>query len=139
MIAAIREVMQPNPVTLPDTASVSEAARLMRDKGIGDVIVEKDGRLCGIVTDRDIVVRALAEGKDPRQTKLDEICSHELATLRPDSTTDEAVTIVRQKAVRRLPIVDGDKVVGVVSIGDLAVRLDPQSALAEVSAAPPNR
>jgi CBS domain-containing protein len=139
MSTSVRELMRPNPVVLPASASVSKAAHAMRDRNIGDVIVEKGGKLCGIVTDRDIVVRALAEGKDPNKTSLDEICSHEVATLTPDATTEEAVTIIRHKAVRRIPVVENEKPVGIVSIGDLAIRLDPSSALADLSAAPPNR
>jgi CBS domain-containing protein len=120
-------------------ASLREVAQLMRDKKIGDVLVTDDqGKLCGIVTDRDVVVRAVAEGKDVGTTKVEAVCSAKLATLRPDASIDEAVKMMRDKAVRRVPVVRDDVPVGIVSIGDLAVEKDPKSALAGISAAAPN-
>jgi hypothetical protein len=74
----IREVMTTDPITLASSASVTEAARAMREHNVGDVVIRKDGKVCGIVTDRDIVVRVLSEGKDPAKTTLDAICSHHL-------------------------------------------------------------
>jgi len=120
-------------------ASLREVAQLMRDKKIGDVLVTDDkGKLCGIVTDRDVVVRAIAEGKDVQSTKVDDVCSGQLATLAPSASIDDAVKMMREKAVRRVPVVRDDVPVGIVSIGDLAVEKDPQSALADISAASPN-
>ena len=78
MAQQIRELMTPNPVVLPGTASVHEAARAMRDAQIGDVIVIENNQVCGIVTDRDIVVRTVAETQDPATTTLADICSHQL-------------------------------------------------------------
>jgi len=115
-----------------------EAARKMRDEDIGDVLVMKDGKLCGIVTDRDITVRATADGKDPNQVTLGDICSQELVTISADRPVSEAVSLMRNKTLRRLPVVEGDKPVGIVSIGDLAVELDERSVLASISAAEPN-
>jgi CBS domain-containing protein len=111
----------------------------MREKDIGDVIVQRDGKICGIVTDRDIVVRAIAERKDPAKTPLESICSKEINTLSPDDNTDKAVQLMREKSIRRIPVVEGKKVVGIVSLGDLAIDKDPQSVLGRVSAAHPNR
>jgi CBS domain-containing protein len=139
MATTIREAMTPKPITLKDSATAMEAARAMRDSNIGDIIVYKDDHLCGIVTDRDIVIRVLAEGKDPSKTKLESICSKEVTTLSPLQTTDDAVKLMRQKAIRRIPVVEDGKAVGIVSIGDLAIRLDRRSALADVTAAQPNR
>jgi CBS domain-containing protein len=130
--------MTPNPATVPATATVADAARLMRDDHIGDVIVMDDSHICGIVTDRDIAVRAVAEGKDPTKFPIGSICSKELVTARPDDTVDDAARLMREKALRRLPVVEGDQPVGIVSIGDLAVERDDKSALADISAAPPN-
>jgi len=110
----------------------------MRDRGIGDVIVQRDGKLCGIITDRDIVVRALADGKDPSTTNLESICSKEVTAVSPDSSDQEVVRLMRQKAIRRLPVTEGQKIVGIVSLGDLAVEKDPKSALGEISSALPN-
>jgi len=139
MAQSIREVMTPDPVKMPMTASVREAARTMRDSDIGAVVVMDKNRMCGIVTDRDIVVRALAEGRDPATTKVGDICSRELTTLAPTDSVADAVRMMRQKALRRLPVVEGDRPVGIVTIGDLAIERDRDSALADISAAPANR
>lgn len=138
MAKLVREVMTEDPVVLQADASLKEAARHMRDKDIGDVLVMKGGKLCGIVTDRDITIRAIADGKDPNQTKLSDICSQELVTIAPDHPVSEAISVMRSKALRRLPVVQGDKPVGIVSIGDLAVERDPKSVLASISSASPN-
>jgi CBS domain-containing protein len=123
---------------MSETASVIEAARAMRDSDIGDVIVMESNKVCGIVTDRDIVVRAIADGQDPATATLGDICSRDLTTLSPIDTVEDAVQMMRDKAVRRLPVVEGNQVVGVVSLGDLALERDPNSALGDISAAPPN-
>ena len=138
MATSVQEVMNPDPVSLPAESTAVEAARAMRDRDVGDVIVVEDGRPVGMVTDRDITVRAVAEGRNPAEIRLSEICSGDLATLAPDDPIDEAVRIMREKAVRRVPVVDQGRPVGIVSISDLAVELDPDSALADISAQPPN-
>jgi CBS domain-containing protein len=138
MAQQIRELMTPNPVGLPGTASVHEAARAMRDAQIGDVIVFENNQVCGIVTDRDIVVRILAETRDPATTPLADICSHSIVTVTPTDSVEEAVRLMRTHAIRRLPVVDGGQAVGIVSLGDLAVERDPGSALGKISGAPPN-
>jgi CBS domain-containing protein len=138
MAQTVRDVMTQNVVTLPRTAPLRDAARQMKENDIGDVIVMDDGSMCGVVTDRDIVVRAIAEGKDPDSTKLEEICSHDIVTVGPDDPVDRAVQLMRQRAIRRLPVVDGEKPIGMVSIGDLAIELDENSGLADISAAEAN-
>ena len=139
MVQRIKEVMTPDPTALPAAATVGEAARAMRDRDIGDVIVLQDDQtVCGIVTDRDLVVRALAESEDPRAVKLADICSRDITTLAPESSVTEAVKLMRDKAIRRVPVVENGKPVGIVSIGDLAVERDPDSALADISDAPAN-
>ena len=139
MAQLVREVMTPHPVTLSATASLVDAALAMRDFDVGDVLVLHDGKVCGIVTDRDIVVRGIASGNYPATVKLAEICSRELTTLSPNDRVEDAVSLMREKAIRRLPVVEGKKPVGIVSLGDLAVERDPHSALSDISAAPPNR
>ena len=134
----IREVMTRNPTTLAHTATIMEAACAMRDNDIGDVVVLDNGRLCGILTDRDIVVRALAAGCDPNRTSVGEICSRSLVTLAPDDSTGQAVRVMRERAIRRLPIEERGRVVGIVTLGDVAVDADRRSVLADISAAPPN-
>ena len=94
--------------------------------------------VCGIVTDRDIVVRTVAETQDPTITTLADICSHRLLTVTPTDSVEEAVRLMRTHAIRRLPVVEGGQAVGIVSLGDLAVERDPGSALGKISGAPPN-
>ena len=138
MAQTVRDVMTTNLVTCSSSAPVKDAAGYMRDRDIGDVLVVDDGSVCGIVTDRDIVVRAVADGRSADGTPVGEVCSPELATVPADADTDEAALLMRRHAIRRLPVVDGDEVVGIVSLGDLAVREDPNSALGDISAARPN-
>jgi len=96
------------------------------------------GTVCGLVTDRDIIVRAIADGRDPRITKLRDICSGDLVTVQPGDHIDTAVQLMRHHALRRLPVVDAGMAVGIVSIGDIAAQRDPESELARISGAPPN-
>jgi len=139
MAETLREVMRQSPVTVPPDMNLVEASRTMKEFDIGDLIVMENGTVVGIVTDRDITIRATAEGKDPKSTTLAEIYSKNLVTIEPDATVDDAVELMRSKALRRLPVVEGNKPVGVVSLGDLAIDRDPSSALADISAAPPNQ
>lgn len=139
MTQTVKDLMTPNPVTVPADAPVLDAARRMRDDHIGDVIVQEESQVCGVVTDRDIVVRTIAEGRDPAATTVGDICSREITTVAPDTGADDAVRLMREKAIRRLPVLEGDRPVGVVSIGDLAIERDERSALRDISAAPPNR
>ncbi|MDQ4148560.1 MAG: CBS domain-containing protein [Actinomycetota bacterium] len=139
MPKSIREVMTPEPRTLQTTATVEEAAQVMRDDDIGDVIVVDDkGKIQGIVTDRDITLRVVAQSGDPKAVKLEEIASKDIITLPLSGTAEAALSLMRDKAIRRLPIVDDGKPVGVVSLGDLAIEEAPESPLAEISAAPPD-
>jgi CBS domain-containing protein len=131
--------MTSDPVCCAPSATAEEAARQMRDGHIGDVLVCENGRLDGIVTDRDIVVRVAAEGRRPDECLLREISSHDVVTVAPDDGVDRAVQLMKERAVRRLPVCEGDgRLVGVISLGDLAVARDRDSALGEISAAPAN-
>lgn len=139
MSTSVRDVMTASPVTISASASVAEAAQAMRDSDIGDVIVlEESDEICGIVTDRDITLRAVAETRDVTQTKVGDICTRSLVAMSPDDSTGDAVRLMREKAIRRLPVVESGKPVGIVSIGDLAIELDRDSALADISATKPN-
>ncbi|MDA8301679.1 MAG: CBS domain-containing protein [Actinomycetota bacterium] len=138
MSQAITEVMTPDPVTVAATATVAEAARLMRDENIGNVVVTEDYQVCGIVTDRDITIRAVATGQDPVRTKVRDICSGDLTYLGVDDTVEDAIRTMREKALRRVPVVQDGQAVGIVSLGDLAVERDESSVLADISAAPGN-
>jgi CBS domain-containing protein len=135
MATAVRDVMAKNPVTLPKTTPLLDAAKSMKEKDIGNVIVLDGDQMCGVVTDRDIVVRAIAEGRDPSSTKLDDVCSHSIETLPPDASLDDAAKLMRDKKIRRIPIEENGKPIGIVSIGDLAMEIDDRSALADISAA----
>jgi CBS domain-containing protein len=135
----VKDVMTAGPVVLGKDAPLMEAARLMREKGIGDVIVVEGESAEGIVTDRDLVIRGVAEGADPSTTRLGQIISSELVAVAPDDPVERAIKLMRERAVRRLPVVEGGKPVGIVSIGDLAVERDADSVLADISEEPPNR
>ena len=139
MARTIREVMTSDPITVGAGSTVMEAAQRMRDADVGPVIVMDDNGVAGIVTDRDITVRTVADGRNPSDVRVEEICSRDLTTLSPDDSVEDAVRLMREKAVRRLPVVEGGQPVGIVSIGDLAVEQQPDSALADISQAPPNQ
>jgi CBS domain-containing protein len=138
MAGTVRDVMTPDPVTVDAESTCLEAAQLMRDRDVGDVlVVDSEHHFNGILTDRDIVVRGVAEGNDPSVLKVRRVCSTDIVALRADDEIDDAVELMRLRAVRRLPVLDGWKPVGIVSIGDLAMERDPHSALANISAAAP--
>ena len=134
----IRDVMTTDPAVVDVSEPVIEAARLMQERSIGDVLVVRGDELVGVLTDRDIVVRCIARGMDPSSQTVEGCCSSSLATVGPDSDTDEVVQLMVDRAIRRVPVVESGRPVGVVSIGDLAEHLDSQSALGAISAAPPN-
>jgi CBS domain-containing protein len=137
MQSKIANVMTPAPVTLPLTAPIRAAATLMRDAQVGDVLVVEGDRLIGIVTDRDLVVRGLAEGADPDIVAIAEVATASPITVGPDDDPAAAVELMRRHAVRRVPMVQDGTVVGVVSLGDLAQDRDERSVLAAISAQPP--
>jgi CBS domain-containing protein len=126
-----------DPVTVEASATAEEAAKLMDQNDIGNVLVVENGEVQGIVTDRDIVVRIVAKGNGP-DASVREACTTDLETISSDTSIDEAVQKMEQGNVRRLPVVDDGKPVGVISLGDLAQARDKDSALADISAASPN-
>ena len=138
MAQLVRDVMSQNVVTLPRSAALVDAARRMREADIGDVIVMNDDSMCGVVTDRDIVVRAIADGKDPGTTALEEVCSHEVVTVAPDDSIDRAAELMRERAVRRLPVTEDARPIGIVSLADLAIEREDDGPLPEISAASSN-
>jgi CBS domain-containing protein len=137
MARQVRDVMSPEPLTLPLDAPLTEAARLMRDEQIGGVLITQNGMLCGLLTDRDIVVRAVAEGRDLTGTRLAEICSAGIVTVGPDDDTETALRIMLDRAVRRLPVVEDGRPVGIVSIGDLTSDRGEPAALTGSGWMPP--
>jgi CBS domain-containing protein len=136
----VRDYMTKDPVVCRASDNCCDAAEAMRDKDVGDVLVaeENDSGLCGIVTDRDIVVRCVAEAKDPKTTPLKDVCSQGLYTLGPDDDIKDAIKLMRDHAIRRIPVIEDGQPVGILSIGDLAKERDRESVLGEISAAPPN-
>ncbi|WP_431920884.1 CBS domain-containing protein [Nonomuraea jabiensis] len=135
----VRDVMTRDVVMVSADSTLVAAAREMCEHDIGDVFVMEDGRLFGVLTDRDIVVRAIARGLSPELVSAGDVCSRELVTVSSDDGEWYAVELMRLHAVRRLPVLDGGRPVGVVSLGDLTVDLERDSTLASISAAPPNR
>lgn len=138
MAQDISSVMTPDPITVSENAALVDAARAMVDADVGDVLVTDGDSLVGILTDRDITVRATARAADPVSTTAGEVCSRELTVLEPDQTVEEATLIMRDRGLRRLPVVEDGRPIGIVALGDLAVQRDRESVLGEVSAAPPN-
>jgi CBS domain-containing protein len=130
---AVAEVMTRQVVYLPEATTLDEAAQVMRDRGIGDVVVTRGATMEGLITDRDIVVRAIAEGLPPKTTSLGAIISHELIMVEQSATVEEAVQAMRERGVRRLLVCDPDrKVVGILSLSDIALspsRSDAQAPL----------
>jgi CBS domain-containing protein len=135
----VSDVMTKEVVYLPAETTLDEAAKAMRTRDIGDVVVTDGPTLAGVVTDRDIVVRAVADGRDPTATRIGDIATRELVMIQNDALTSQAVDLMRDRAVRRLLVCDQNRqLVGVVSLGDLAMRMDPNSALSEISSKPAN-
>jgi CBS domain-containing protein len=134
----LRDIMSPAPACMAPADTVSAAAKVMAERGVGTVVVLTDGQLRGLLTTRDITVRVLAENRDPQTTRIGEICSTDVAVLGPDDNVDQAAQLVRERAVRRIPVLRDGVPVGVVSIGDLALEKAGSSALSGVQAACPD-
>ena len=137
----IRDVMTAPPQTVTLDSTLTEAARLMAADDIGDVLVtdQRSGGVVGIVTDRDIAIRAVAEERDPDSTTVGDIFSHDLVAVGPTDDVGRALELMESLHVRRLPVVEAGRSVGVVSLGDLAVERNVGSTLARISAAVPDR
>jgi CBS domain-containing protein len=124
-MATVRDAMTENPRTLTPDSTIVEAARAMRDEDAGIMPVVDNDRLAGVITDRDIAVRVVAEGRDPEQVKVTEAASRDLVTLDPQQDLDEALRLMARHQVRRLPVVEEDgRLVGVVAQADVAKEAD---------------
>ena len=118
----VSDVMTRQVVFLPGETTLDEAAQVMRDRSIGDVVVTQGPTMAGMVTDRDIVVRAIAENLPPRTTTLDAILTREMIMVEQSATIEEAAQAMRERGVRRLLVCDADRnLVGIISLSDLAV------------------
>lgn len=137
MPESIREVMTTDPQTVDASDTLVDAAKAMKDRDVGSLVATEQGTVTGIVTDRDIVVRGVAEEADPQTARVGDVASQELTALSPGDSVEDAIKAMRDQDVRRLPVVEDGKAVGIVSLGDLAVDRDPESVLADISAAPP--
>ena len=139
MASKVGEVMTVAPTTVEAGDPATVAAHVMRDEDVGAVLVLDDGALHGILTDRDIAVRLVAEGRDPSSTAVRDIASSDPTSIESGDRIEDAVRLMRERALRRLPVVESGRPVGIVSLGDLAVERDSDSALAEISASYPGR
>jgi CBS domain-containing protein len=135
----VRDVMTSNVVYLPADTTLEAAAEAMRERDIGDVVVTEGPTLAGVVTDRDIVVRGIADHQNPASASIGAIASRDLVMIEQDASADDAAELMRERAIRRLLVCDDDRrLVGIVTLGDLAVMADPTSALSDISEAAPN-
>lgn len=143
MVETVAEVMTRDPKTIPISSTAEQAARIMSDNDIGDVLLTGegalDGKITGIVTDRDLVVRGAARGENLAKCSLTKLASTNMQWLSPEDSIDLAVEKMREGNLRRLPVVnEQQEAVGMVSLGDLAEERDPHSVLGEISQAPAN-
>lgn len=121
---SVQEVMTSNPTSVEAGRPVVEAAKIMKQEDVGIVPVVEGDRLVGTVTDRDIALRAVAEGKDPQSTNVREIATTDLVTVDPQQDLDEALGLMASHQVRRLPVVEGGRLVGIVAQADVAREAD---------------
>jgi CBS domain-containing protein len=138
MARTVRDVMTKDPVALSSDSTVTDAAKAMSDHRIGSVVVMEKDKPCGIVTDRDIVVRTIARGGDPAKTPLSEICRHSLAAVRPDQSVDDVVQVMKSHDVKRVVVMRDSKLEGIVSLADLTRRGEGEDVQDDLSRAEPN-
>lgn len=127
----VRDIMTKAVATASLDSTLEDVAGMMKEDDTGAIPVVDDGELTGIVTDRDIVIRCIAEGKDPSETTVEEILTEELHTIEADADVDDAARIMSERQIRRLPVVEKGELVGVISLGDLAVNQPDTAAAGE--------
>ena len=137
--ARVSDVRSPDVVSVQLRDTLADAARAMREHNIGDVIVLNGDQLFGIVTDRDIVIRGIAEGCRASVTEIKDIASKHVTSISPEDYVDDAMQTMKNEAIRLLPVVENGKVIGVISLGDVVLQEEPETVAADISAAPPNR
>ena len=123
MAKSVRDAMTENPRSIGASASVVEAARLMREEHIGSLPITDDEQLVGMITDRDITTRVVAEAADPKMTSVGDVVSRDLISIEPDEDLEEAVQLMASHQVRRLPVVENGRLVGIVAQADVALNL----------------
>jgi CBS domain-containing protein len=139
----VRDVMTPNPECVTEKDSIRDAARIMKDRDTGVVPVVDGKKVVGLITDRDIVVRCIAEGKDVQNARVSDVMTKSIRSVQEDTPVNEVLTLMKSAEVRRVPVVNSrDEIVGIVSIGDLASRGPSKGkigeAMEDISEAPPN-
>jgi CBS domain-containing protein len=138
VVQTVAEIMTSDLATVERTDSAAEAARRMSAADAGDVIVLDNGKFSGILTDRDIAIRLVATGQDPFTPVSEIVSDTDIVTVTPQTSVDEAIELIRSRAVRRLPVLERGRAVGIVSLSDVAMERDPHSTVADISAAPGN-
>jgi len=121
----VKDLMTSDPATVGPDDSCAQAATLMREEDCGSIPVVRDGALVGIVTDRDITIRAVAEGRDAKRTPVSEVMSADPVTVTPDADVEDAERIMRDRQIRRLPVVQGGHLVGIIVTAQIARRDKP--------------
>jgi len=127
----VREIMTKEVGTATLDSTIEDVAAMMKEEDVGSIPVMDDGELAGIVTDRDIVVRCIAEGKNPSDTTVEEILTEELHTIEPEADVEDAAQVMSEHQIRRLPVVDGGELIGVISLGDIAVKDEDSQTAAD--------
>ncbi|MFC4907647.1 CBS domain-containing protein [Actinomadura gamaensis] len=138
MTQKVRDLMTGPATTVAPDTDLGTVARLMRDQAIGSVLVTSGGGTIGLVTDRDLVVRGLSRTGHPETLPVKEICSADPVCVGPDDDASAAIRLMSEKKIRRLPVVQDGRPVGVVSLGDLAAERDEDSVLGQISASAPS-
>ena len=128
MAKTVRDVMTSNVRAAASTESLADAAQMMKEEDVGSVPVVEDDRLIGILTDRDIIVRAVAERVDPQSISVGDVASRELVTVEPDQDLDEALSLMARHRVRRLPVVADGRLVGILAQADVAIEAKEKNA-----------
>ena len=139
----IRDVMTANPECVSETGSLRDVARIMKDRDTGVVPVVNGKKIVGLITDRDIIVRGLAEGKNMESASVSELMTKQVRTVRDDASVNDALELMNSAEVRRVAVVNSnDELVGIVSLGDISVKSDKDSKVGKtvesISGAPPN-
>jgi signal-transduction protein with cAMP-binding, CBS, and nucleotidyltransferase domain len=138
-IREVRDVMSATPATVRTTTPVIEAARLLETADIGSlIVVDQDETVLGVMTDRDIALRVVAAGRVISTTVVGDVMTESPETVSASASVQEAVALMRQRDVRRLPVVESGRAIGIIALADLATRSEARALLADISAAPPN-
>jgi CBS domain-containing protein len=122
MAESVRDAMTENPQSIAASASVVEAARLMREKDIGSLPITDEEKVVGMITDRDITTAVVAEGADPETTSVGDVSSGDPVSVGPDEDLEDALQLMARHQVRRLPVVEDDRLVGIVAQADIALK-----------------